>query len=445
LIGNDTQTDPEQIARHVQQSLPADGLFAGHQWRVATRPFALDKKIVKQLEKLGRVLIKFYQATNTIYRWSAERRLPSWPAEWLDRGKPQSIINLQRHKAFRSDLPRVIRPDILLTEDGLKIIELDSVPGGIGLTAWLNRVYTEAGTEVLGGATGMLDGFLGIFGDAETVRLIVSEESATYRPEMEWLAEQITPGRMSVHGQEFTDFSEGDAVYRFFELFDLPNIPAAEELFQCATGQTLALTAPPKSFLEEKMTFSLFHNRNLAETWRQQLGESFKRTLETLLPQTWVVDPAPLPPHAAYPGLDLTNWEQLKNLSQKDRNLILKISGFSEQAWGARGVWLGSDLSRDEWAAAVDEALTGFEQSPRILQPYYQPSRVDAEWYDFKLGKVQPTQGRVRLCPYYFVHGKWDQAQATLGGVLATICPADKKIIHGMSEAILAPCALGQA
>jgi hypothetical protein len=31
-------------------------------------------------------------------------------------------------------------------------------------------------------------------------------------------------------------------------------------------------------------------------------------------------------------------------------------------------------------------------------------------------------------------------ARATLGGVLATICPADKKIIHGMSTAILAPC-----
>ena len=75
-MGNDNQTDPAQIARHVQQSLPADGLFAGHQWRVATRPFPLDKKTVKQLEKLGRMLLKFYQATNMIYRWSAEGRLP---------------------------------------------------------------------------------------------------------------------------------------------------------------------------------------------------------------------------------------------------------------------------------------------------------------------------------------------------------------------------------
>ena len=49
--------------------------------------------------------------------------------------------------------------------------------------------------------------------------------------------------------------------------------------------------------------------------------------------------------------------------------------------------------------------------------------------------------GRVRLCPYYFVIGNGDAARAHLGGVLATICPADKKIIHGMRDAILAPCA----
>jgi len=47
--------------------------------------------------------------------------------------------------------------------------------------------------------------------------------------------------------------------------------------------------------------------------------------------------------------------------------------------------------------------------------------------------------GRVRLCPYYFVTGDGDAARAELGGVLATVCPADKKIIHGMTEAVFAP------
>ena len=52
-------------------------------------------------------------------------------------------------------------------------------------------------------------------------------------------------------------------------------------------------------------------------------------------------------------------------------------------------------------------------------------------------------EGRVRLCPYYFTPppGSSDGfPEVKLGGVLATICPANKKILHGMSEAIMVPC-----
>jgi hypothetical protein len=45
-------------------------------------------------------------------------------------------------------------------------------------------------------------------------------------------------------------------------------------------------------------------------------------------------------------------------------------------------------------------------------------------------------EGRVRLSPYYFVV----DGQAELGGVLATTCPKDKKIIHGMRDAVMTPC-----
>jgi hypothetical protein len=44
-------------------------------------------------------------------------------------------------------------------------------------------------------------------------------------------------------------------------------------------------------------------------------------------------------------------------------------------------------------------------------------------------------KGRVRFCPYYFV----ETDRVHLRGALATIAPADKKFLHGMSEAILVP------
>lgn len=428
--------------RAIRAALPPGGLFAGQQWRISPTPFPLGHQLGKEIETLGRVLLQFYRAVNLLYRKSAEGKMPEWIARWLDLGKPAELIALQRAAGFKNDIPRVIRPDLLITEDGLRVTELDSVPGGIGLTAWLNKTY--AGVEspesrILGGADGMMRGFASIFGDAAHVHVIVSDEAATYRPEMHWLAEQLG-ARFAVRDASYTEFAAGDAVYRFFELFDLANVANAKQIFDLAAENKIRVTPPPKPVFEEKMLFALLWNRNLQGFWRQELGEGFLARLKKLVPYTWIVDPAPLPPHAAIPELNLTDWQQLKTMSQKERDLILKVSGFSENAWGARGVFLGSDLSQEDWSKAVDAALASFERSPHVLQRFHKPSLVDASWFDFDKNELVPMKGRARLCPYYFVAGAGDAARPQLGGVLATIVPADKKIVHGMTDAVLAPC-----
>jgi hypothetical protein len=400
-----TTTDLADRARFVREQLPPGGLFADQHWRMAPEPFRLGPELAADIEKLGRVLLQFYRAVNLLYRHSIEGRQPAWVAELLDQGKPADLIALQRDPAFKNDVPRVIRPDLLLTENGLSVTELDSVPGGIGLTAWLNQTYSAVGqasslsselslkadetglpasSPVLGGARGMLDGFTCIFGDAQRVHLVVSDESATYRPEMEWIAAACGgSAKFQVQSSTFTKFDDGDAVYRFFELFDLANVPAAEAIFAAAREKRITLTPPPKSIFEEKALFALLWNRNLHEFWRQHLGEAFLRRMQQLVPYTWVVDPVPLPPHAAIPELNLTDWQQLKTLSQRERELILKVSGFSENAWGARGVYLGSDLSLPDWSAAVDAAIRGFGTSPHVLQRFTKPRTVAARWFDF--------------------------------------------------------------
>jgi hypothetical protein len=435
----------EARARFVRDQLPSHGLFAGHTWRLSPDPFFLETDQVQLLERLGRVLLQFYRAVNLLYRQSVAGKQPPWVAEWLDRGKPAELLELQRSAAFKNDVPRVIRPDLLLTDQGVSITELDSVPGGIGLTGWLNRTYSEIAESqysVIGGADGMTSGFASIFGDAPRVHIIVSEESATYRPEMEWLVEQLDRNRFAVHAADFTAFADGDAVYRFFELFDLKNVPAATALFRAAEQKRIRMTPPPKPVFEEKMLFALLWNRNLQGYWRRELGESFLGQLQAMIPYTWIIDPAPLPPQAAIPELSLTDWQQLKALSQRERDLILKVSGFSDQAWGARSVYLGSDLSHADWATAIDTAIGSFQQTPYVLQRYHRPKVISGTWFDFENGQAITMAGRTRLCPYYFVSGDGDNARAKLGGVLATVCPADKKIIHGMKAAILQPAAV---
>lgn len=436
---------PADRAKFIRDQIPSNGLFAGMQWLTSATPFPLGEALAMEFESLGRVLLQFYRAVNLLYRKSVEGKQPEWVSRWLDLGKPHELIDLQRSAAFKNEVPRVIRPDVLLTENGFSITELDSVPGGIGLTAWLNQAYSKLNIPVIGNADGMIRGFESIFGNAKQIHVVVSEEAATYKPEMVWLAEQLNAHGeriFNVQPSTFNQLAEGDAAYRFFELFDLPNIPNAKQILELAAEKKIRLTPPPKPIFEEKMLFALLWNRNLQTFWRQELGEGFLSRLKKCIPYTWVVDPTPLPPHAAIPELNLTDWQQLKSLSQRERELILKVSGFSEKAWGARGVFLGSDLSQADWTAAVDEAISSFSRSPYVLQRFKKPKLVDANRFDFEKNEVVPMKGRARLCPYYFVGGESDSARPVLGGILATIVPADKKIVHGMTDAILAPCAV---
>jgi hypothetical protein len=197
--------------------------------------------------------------------------------------------------------------------------------------------------------------------------------------------------------------------------------------------------------LEEKMWLALFWLRPLRDLWRRELRDAQFKRLQGIIPYSWVMDPAPLPYHGIIPRLDVGRLGEIADFSQKERNLVLKISGFSERAWGSRGVHIGADMPQEEWSSAVNEALDSFETSPWLLQEFHKGKRVLHPFWDPEAGGLRELDARVRLCPYYFNVANPDGTlgnSVKLGGVLATIVPADKKKLHGMSNAILAPCAV---
>jgi hypothetical protein len=157
------------------------------------------------------------------------------------------------------------------------------------------------------------------------------------------------------------------------------------------------------------------------------------------------MDPAPLPPGAVLDGpkaagRPLNDWRDLINATQKERDLIIKISGYHETAWGARSVVLGSDCSREEWQQGVERAIALAPTNLHVLQVYRKPRRIEHPVYEAPTSGEEVISmskpGRLRLCPYYFVV----EGRPALSGALATFCPPDKKIIHGMQDAALLPC-----
>jgi hypothetical protein len=413
---------PLERAQFVRERLPAEGLFAEKSWRIPSSPLELGPRHLELLEKLGLVIHRFNLACNLLYRQSVAGKAHPWVAPLLDAGKPPELVALSRHDKVKGQVSAVIRPDLILTEEGFALSELDSVPGGIGLTAWLQETYSALGDAVLGGADGMRRGFESILNGGE---VLISEESATYRPEMEWLL-----GAKRVRSVE--DYTPADLpAYRFFEAFDYPQLTRFRAGWQPGARP---LTPPLKPFLEEKLWLALFWSRPLEEFWRQEIGEKGQRLLQQIIPYSWVLDPAPLPPHAVIPQLNIQSWEEMARFSQKQRELVLKISGFSPLAWGSRGVHIGSDMPAEEWAAEVRTALAEFGEHPRLLQRFVKGSLARQDYLG-ENGELQSLTGRVRLCSYYFVVND----RVSLGGVLSTLVPADKKLIHGMRDAVISP------
>jgi hypothetical protein len=106
----------------------------------------------------------------------------------------------------------------------------------------------------------MIDGFHSVLprcGD-----IVISQEAATYQPEMEWMTVQLRNRHCDCEWRvvpaENYEPQDGRDVYRFFELFDLPNIPNVDNLLRANAEGRLRITPPIKPYLEEKMWFALF-------------------------------------------------------------------------------------------------------------------------------------------------------------------------------------------
>jgi len=427
-------------------------------WRIGTSVMPLREAQRRRLVEIGEDLWALALAEQEIYHRASRDADLRFVQEYLDQGKPEELVRFSQMRRLRGQRPPFLRPDLLVLADGAFVAtEIDSVPGGFGELGALQDVYASLGQDVLGGPAGIPDAFWRAMqetaGKAEpVVAIVVSQESEDYRPEMEHLALSLRRqgrhascvGPKDVVFHEDGLYVEGervDVLYRFFELFDLRNVPKADLFLYAQRKGLVQLTPPIRPQFEEKLWFALLHHPLLTDHWQDLLGVERLGRLRALIPESYVLDPRPVPPHAVVAGLELAgrpvrDVARIAEMSKRERaRWVLKPSGFSPLAWGSRGVHIGEDTPQEVWAEVTSQALRDFARTPWILQRYHKAAVLHQDYYDFAAGQVVDMAGRARLCPYYF----HTAAGVELGGVLATICPQDKKVLHGMVDAIMVP------
>ncbi|MEJ1971657.1 MAG: hypothetical protein WDM96_03905 [Lacunisphaera sp.] len=200
---------PDLAFATITSALAGQSLFEDKSWRLSPQAWPLTPDQLAELNRIGAPVLNFTRRSrpSTCVRWRAKTCCAT--SRFSPRGSPTT----RSRQAGRSRRPcaqpeeswrisTVLRPDLLLTEEGFALTELDSVPGGIGLTAFLNRLYGgESDAAIVGHRDAMIENFhqslAGLRPDLRNplIAILVSDEAATYRPEMQWLAEQLQTPR----------------------------------------------------------------------------------------------------------------------------------------------------------------------------------------------------------------------------------------------------------
>ncbi len=432
-----------QITRHQARPNP-DARFAP--FRISPEPFQLTPQQAAEIKYMGTQLYSFYRAMDALYYLSREGEAPPFIAHYLDAGKPGWLIELAQLKAFRGQTPLIMRPDLLLTPQGWRAAELDSVPGSMGLLAFFEQIYAD--WPLLGAAataSSMAAALLTLTNDNGQIAIVISQECGGYHAETAWLSRQwreqgyniptLDPEQLQItNGQVRWLGHRLHVIYRFFELFDLDNVPGAKDLLYLAAQEKIKITPPPKPHLEEKMWFAFLHHPDLQPYWQQLLGDETLAYLQQLLPPTWLL----CRDAVAFAGGPCGSLAGLKRTSRRQRSFVLKPSGFSPLAWGGHGYSRGKDYTTGRWAQAIDRYVAQSHVQPYIIQKYQSSEPLTVRHYDASNNNIATFQGKMRLCPYYFLIGE----QVRLSGALATVVPLSKPVIHGMTEAVMMPTAV---
>jgi hypothetical protein len=398
----------------LEKELLKDGpLFAKYKsvpWLISPAWFELNAEQILELKKLGCLLYRFLRACNNLY-FTNEK-----VAKLVEQGKPEKVIAVQR--AFLKEMPCLIRPDIVLTEDGFKVTEIELVVGGIGMGSKIKEAYLSVIPPPKPFKGSIPGSFLKAVKSiaAKKKILLVPSFSSRYLPELKLFSKVCKRKGLDVEAMQPEKVRKNMRVamiWRLFEAYEWDKIQLPDEV---------PIYPPLKQFLEEKIWMALLYCEDHRNYWKTSLGKDFD-LLKKYIPPTWIIRENYLP-------MPLS---ELMKLGRKKRQYVTKLSGYSEKAWGGRSFTYWGEPSNRRWRGFLSTVMQNNQlyilQQFQRSKKYSFPALINEEI-------KQVDNLRSRLCPFYFRIGK----KVELGDIIVTLRKC--KNVHGATDSIRIPVAI---
>lgn len=405
--------------------------FSTHQnlpFYKSTKPLEITSSDYKTLQRLGTALAAFMAAVTELY---AENEIVR---EILNHGKPNfyTDLSIQPNYLF-------YRPDLLYTDEGFKICEVETSPFGLGLSVFLDNAYQTKGFETIGDISVLKQLVTDVL--PKTGVLLYSEKTKAYRDQLQYLVDTVfpkienKPGWKVLHVSDpilTEELSKVSGVYRGFYLSEYMHDAAVQKVIEKLTQATNLQVFPSLTpFAEEKAILGLLWDKRFDRFFTDKLGNDLS-FLRSITPQTSNFGHSQ---HCLEP-LPTYDIQEFATLSRKERQHVLKVSGFGESASWGEGVHFLHKKSQKDVFELLQDAYTD-QNCYYILQKFVPGKKVLLEYIDDS-GSVTTMNGRLRITPYY------DTQTGSLLTVKAT-ARENTDFIHASSDSVNMPLTVREA
>ncbi|MCC6710935.1 MAG: hypothetical protein IT416_01120 [Candidatus Pacebacteria bacterium] len=316
-----------------------------------------------------------------------------------------------------------IRPDVLVTREGIKVCEIETQPFGLALTIFLQTSQREwnkvLGQDIRYIFTGFIDWWKQNTGGNKGI-FVYSDHTDRFKGQLTYLANSLNSygGDFSIRFVE--DLTNEDIKNNFFY--------RAFYTYEAGLDKSVGhfLASKPKLFPQIDPYFEgkylladYFADNNLRKT----LSTETIKILDQLFLPTWFVkDSVP----ANFP-LAIKSWDEIVSHSRDKLKFVIKMAGNHPDASWAKSV----NFLHKKSKVQLTQLFKSIKNSNQdwLIQPFIGNEKVSITYATEDFADLLVMRGRIRLTPYF------EYKSGALLNVKATI-RRNTLLVHASSDSV---------
>lgn len=352
---------------------------------VSPSPFKLTDKQIEELKNIGYLICAYMETVTELYNNNEEAKLI------LDRGKPELYLNKLDPKYL------FLRPDLILTENGFIVCEIEISPFGLALAEILNNAYGQENFDTIIHQNKLKNYVSSKIPKEGTIAY--SSNTEAFSGQIDFMADKIFSGddkkwiSQIINGQDI----KSEEIYRAFYLSEYINDKNVHKLLEQSKSYMPSLTPQ----FEEKAILSFIWDKRFIGFFKSRLGNSNYEYLRKIIPPTWILGEEENfdlgMPKGIITPLSIAGFKK------SNRKIVLKQSGFSNNSSWSQGVEflhkLSNKVAEEKLKVAMDD-----EEHLYILQDFKEGKRQIMKYIN-QDGNISEMNVKIRITPYYSFMG----------------------------------------